>query len=283
MESVTNDNGVSDKGKHAPTTNENVAELPLSAVHLNEASRPSGRPRLQQAVKKSKRKKEYKESHELAGRLTTIGDVTLAKFAELALHEAITLSEIEDVFSGLQLMHADALFKRPKAKLLTDLSSDACETKVRGILPVALVKKCISAIENVILRKKANNGRDVSHDDVAVVILKVGTFRAADIAHMQQWHSMASVVRGAKALVSWIKSVKIENPDDEEERNAIVETVLELNLRGSNNSGGVSVEFAELARFGDDGWLSDQCLMSATQRIAAEASWNPPPNIHVIN
>ncbi|KAI9997674.1 hypothetical protein PInf_001605 [Phytophthora infestans] len=135
MESVTNDNGVSDKGNYAPTTNENVAELPLSAVNLNEASRPSGRPRLQQAVKKSKRKKEYKESQELAGSLTTIGDVTLAKFAELALHEAITLSEIEDVFSGLQLMHADAVFKRPKAKLLTDLSSDACETKLRGILP----------------------------------------------------------------------------------------------------------------------------------------------------
>lgn len=63
------------------------------------------------------------------------GDVTLAKFAKLALHEAITLYEIEDVFSGLQLMHADAVFKRPKAKLLTDSSSDACETKVRGVLP----------------------------------------------------------------------------------------------------------------------------------------------------
>ncbi|KAG2855104.1 hypothetical protein JG687_00009674 [Phytophthora cactorum] len=89
---------------------------------------------------------------------------------------------------------------------------------------------------------------------------------------MDQWNSMSKVVRGAKSLISWVKSVEFENPEEQEEREAIVETVLALDLRGSINSGGGSVAFVELARFGDDGWLSDQCLFSAAKRIAVEAS-----------
>ncbi|KAG3159631.1 hypothetical protein PC128_g14569 [Phytophthora cactorum] len=48
----------------------------------------------------------------------------------------------------------------------------ACESKVRGILLVVLVKKCFTAIQNVVIRKKSKNGTDVSQNDVVVV----GTF-----------------------------------------------------------------------------------------------------------
>ncbi|KAG3071946.1 hypothetical protein PI124_g20944 [Phytophthora idaei] len=79
---------------------------------------------------------------------------------------------IEDVFRGPRLMNADAVFKRPKAKLLATTLSEACESKVRGILFVVLVQKCFSAIQNVVIRKKSKNGTDVSQNDVVVV----GTF-----------------------------------------------------------------------------------------------------------
>lgn len=68
-----------------------------------------------------------------------------------------------------------------------------------------------------------------------------------------------------------------------EEQDQITNTIMTLDMRGSINSGGESVDFAELVRFGNEGWLSDQCLVSATTRIAAEASWDPPPTVYVIN
>ncbi|KAE9358613.1 hypothetical protein PR003_g1166 [Phytophthora rubi] len=106
--------------------------IPL--VGLNGASRALGRPREQVAAKKARKKVEFYESQDLAIRLTTIGDVTLDSFKMIVQQGRLSLGDVEDVFDGLRPMHSDAVFKRPKARLL-DGSSGEPESNVRGVLP----------------------------------------------------------------------------------------------------------------------------------------------------
>lgn len=49
----------------------------------------------------------------------------------------------------------------------------------------ALVKKCITAIQNLIVRDKVS-GVAPLQENIVVVILNVGTFRAADIKIMNE-------------------------------------------------------------------------------------------------
>ncbi|KAG1708739.1 hypothetical protein DVH05_022364 [Phytophthora capsici] len=83
--------------------------------------------------------------------------------------------------------------------------------------------------------------------------------------------------------MSWIKSIELDNPDEEEERAQILKDIAAMDMKSSINSGGQSVEFAEIARFGNQGWLSDECIVAAATRIAAEASWSTSPNVYVSN
>ncbi|ETL83043.1 hypothetical protein L917_16933 [Phytophthora nicotianae] len=257
--------------------------MTVPLVDLNKASRSSGRPRLQQSVKKSKHKTEFKESEDFARRLTTLGDITLESFNNLLQQQSLSLCDVEEVFDALRPMHSDAVFKRPKARLLNDGADNVVEDNVRGILPEALVKKCFIAIHNLISRTKSSKGVSSSRDIIAVAILNVGTFRAVDIDIMESWRTVSGLVRGARSLISWINGVSLEDPAEEDERQQIVSCIKTLDMRGSINSGGQTVEFAELVRFGNEGWLSDQCMVSAATRIAAEASRSPTPAIYVIN
>ncbi|KAE9138101.1 hypothetical protein PF005_g1321 [Phytophthora fragariae] len=254
--------------------------IPL--IGLNGASRASGRPREQVAAKKARMKVEFDESQDLAIRLTTIGDVTLDSFKMIVQQGRLSLGDVEDVFDGLRPMHSDAVFKRPKARLL-DGSSGEPESNVRGVLPVALVNKCLTSIKNLKARAKSSSGTVPHSASIAVVILKVGMFRATDIETMNEWHSISRMVTGARSLMSWAKTVQLDEVSDIEKRKQILETVKTMDMRASINYGGNPVDFAELARFGDEGWLSDQCLVSAATHIAVEASHDPAPTIYVIN
>ncbi|KAG4225350.1 hypothetical protein PC116_g26214 [Phytophthora cactorum] len=156
------------------------------------------------------------------------------------------------------------------------------ESNVRSILPEMLVKKCITAVENLKIREDANR-QAISYTDVAVDILNVGLFLATDVKITSEWHSIAKLVGGARALITWVKSVELENPEDEEERSQILEDVKNMDMRGSINSGGQVLLFVKFTRFADQGWMSDGCMVTAANRIAAEASWNPPPKVYVAN
>ncbi|KAG3054276.1 hypothetical protein PC122_g22086 [Phytophthora cactorum] len=155
-------------------------------------------------------------------------------------------------------------------------------TQTVVILPEMLVKKCITAVENLKIREDANR-QAISYTDVAVDILNVGLFLATDVKITSEWHSIAKLVGGARALITWVKSVELENPEDEEERSQILEDVKNMDMRGSINSGGQVLLFVKFTRFADQGWMSDGCMVTAANRIAAEASWNPPPKVYVAN
>lgn len=100
---------------------------------------------------------------------------------------------------------------------------------------------------------------------------------------MNEWHSISRMVTGARSLMSWAKTVQLDEVSDIEKRKQILETMNTIDMRASINSGGHLVDFAGLARFGDEGWLSDQCLVSAATHFAVEASRDPAPIIYVIN
>lgn len=145
-----------------------------------------------------------------------------------------------------------------------------------------LVKKCVTAIKNFKIRAAAKQ-EDTRDANIAVAILNVGTFRAKDVHIMSKWHSISKLVGGTRALIAWIKRVPLDGPDADEERTHILRDIKAMNMQASINSGGQVLDFAEFIRFGNDGWLNDECLVAAAGRIAVEASWNPPPTVYVTN
>ncbi|KAG2961667.1 hypothetical protein PC118_g21844 [Phytophthora cactorum] len=197
-----------------------------------------------------KKRAEYEASEALAGRFTKHGDVTLANFQAALQKSLLSLLDVKDVFDGLRVFHETAVFKRPKAHLIDS-----------GLL----------------------NPMYAASYQKSVDILNVGLFLATDVKITSEWHSIAKLVGGARALITWVKSVELENPEDEEERSQILEDVKNMDMRGSINSGGQVLLFVKFTRFADQGWMSDGCMVTAANRIAAEASWNPPPKVYVAN
>ncbi|ETM30574.1 hypothetical protein L914_21750 [Phytophthora nicotianae] len=70
-----------------------------------------------------------------------------------------------------------------------------------------LVRKCMTAIKNQIIRAEADK-TPATNADIAVAILNVGTFRATDIQIMSDCHEISKLVAKARSLISWIKCIE---------------------------------------------------------------------------
>ncbi|ETO83016.1 hypothetical protein F444_02888 [Phytophthora nicotianae P1976] len=97
-------------------------------------------------------------------------------------------------------------------------------SKTQECYPLYLVRKCMRAIKNLIIRAEADK-TPVTNADIAVAILNVGTFRATDIQIMSDWHKSSKLVAKTRSLISWVKSVEPDNPDEVEERAQILKDI----------------------------------------------------------
>ncbi|KAF1784888.1 hypothetical protein GQ600_6664 [Phytophthora cactorum] len=86
-------------------------------IELNPASRPSVRPKENQASKKARRHKEFEDTKALTKQLDTFGNITLATLRSYIEVKKLSLGKIEPVFSAIRVMHQNAVFGRPKARV----------------------------------------------------------------------------------------------------------------------------------------------------------------------
>ncbi|KAF4134384.1 hypothetical protein GN958_ATG16424 [Phytophthora infestans] len=181
-------------------------------VRLNPASRASGRPKQKAKFKKAKKAKEIEETMLFVDNLVSYGDITLESSEEAVKTKELSVAGIGDTTRAIRPMFESAVFKRPKAFLIADKSTQVVKTGVRFVLPE----------------------------------------------------------RGAES----------------KKQQEILKTIPHMGVDTVYHTGGHDIHITELARFGDESWLSDTCVYLASQRVAEEAtklSWCQPKIVSVVD
>ncbi|KAF4133913.1 hypothetical protein GN958_ATG16879 [Phytophthora infestans] len=245
-------------------------------VRLNPASRASGRPKQKAKLKKAK---EIEETMLFVDNLVSYGDITLESFEEAVKTKELSVAGIGDTTRAIRPMFESAVFKRPKAFLIADKPTQVVETGVRFVLPEALVLKCLDSAKNVIIRQQLLSDKNPTAKELGVSILDVGTFSILDIERMKLWHEVSRKLLKAQKLIKFVKNLSIERGAESKKQQEILKTIPHMGADTVYHTGGHDIHFTELARFGDESWLSDTCVYLASQRVAEEATklswWQP--------
>ncbi|KAF4134422.1 hypothetical protein GN958_ATG16397, partial [Phytophthora infestans] len=237
-------------------------------VRLNPASRASGRPKQKAKLKKAK---EIEETMLFVDNLVSYGDITLESFEEAVKTKELSVAGIGDTTRAIRPMFESAVFKRPKAFLIADKPTQVVETGVRFVLP--------DSAKNVIIRQQLLSDKNPTAKELGVSILDVGTFSILDIERMKLWHEVSRKLLKAQKLIKFVKNLSIERGAESKKQQEILKTIPHMGADTVYHTGGHDIHFTELARFGDESWLSDTCVYLASQRVAEEATklswWQP--------
>ncbi|KAG2784373.1 hypothetical protein PC129_g12518 [Phytophthora cactorum] len=148
--------------KAAPSAPKARSRSKKTLVQLNPASRASGRPKQKASFKKAKKAKDTEETMVFVDDIVTIGDVTLENFEDADKKKVLSIAEIGDTLSAIRRMFDSAVFKRPKAFVVSSKPAQVLETDLRFVLAESLVVKRLDSAKNVKIREELINERSVT-------------------------------------------------------------------------------------------------------------------------
>ncbi|ETO99700.1 hypothetical protein F441_22880 [Phytophthora nicotianae CJ01A1] len=125
-------------------------------------------------------------------------------------------------------------------------------------------------VSSVLIREQILSGKNPTATELGGSILDVGTFSILDIERMRLWHEVSRKLLKARKLMKFVENIPSEGDAQSKKRQQILKTIPHMGVDTVYHTGGHDIPFTELARFGDESWLSDTCVYLASQRVAEE-------------